>query len=206
MSKFEKFDRYGNRIEDHDNVLRDGEVLRVPMQFRDSVQRAIAENLDTLGLRDELCIADRRRGKTVQRDPRGRLMTTSEEEEIEEEEDHAMTDLSKHNMLDGESAAIAARFRAREFALKGLAPDGRPLTSDALEARSGVEKAYATMIDTMTNAWRTPAAPQVVGGSAHQPPMPVPDARPVYDMRAKDAAWKEMVQRQCNAWRTFGSE
>ena len=60
MRRHEKFDRHGRPIVDGDDVLRDGQTMHVPLQFRDSMtelQRSVAEDaaarsspvLDALG-------------------------------------------------------------------------------------------------------------------------------------------------------------
>jgi hypothetical protein len=60
MRRHEKFDRHGRPVVDDDDVLREGQTVRVPMRFRDSMtelQRSVAEDaaarsspvLDALG-------------------------------------------------------------------------------------------------------------------------------------------------------------
>ena len=60
MRRHEKFDRHGGPVVDDDDVLREGQTVRVPMRFRDSMtelQRSVAEDaaarsspvLDALG-------------------------------------------------------------------------------------------------------------------------------------------------------------
>ena len=47
MRRHEKLDRHGRPVVDDDDVLRDGQTMRVPLQFRDSMtelQRAIVED------------------------------------------------------------------------------------------------------------------------------------------------------------------
>ena len=47
MRRHEKFDRHGGPVVDDDDVLRDGETLRVPLMMRDGMsplQRAVAED------------------------------------------------------------------------------------------------------------------------------------------------------------------
>lgn len=53
MRRHEKFDRHGRPVVDDDDVLRDGETLRVPLLMRDGLsplQRAVAEDKAACGV------------------------------------------------------------------------------------------------------------------------------------------------------------
>jgi hypothetical protein len=48
--RYQKFDRHGNRVEDDDDILRDGERVSVPLMLRDGLsemQKAVAEDAAT---------------------------------------------------------------------------------------------------------------------------------------------------------------
>jgi hypothetical protein len=150
---------------------------------------------------------DRRRKTTVQRDPRGRLMSTWEQEEIEEDHMTLEDQLARQNgyALDAESARLAAIFRNRERELKGLSVDGPTFVADGVDTRSPEyaaaitarhlkDEAYRAFVDETANAWRTPAqnaAPSPPVGSLTR------DAA----VRLRDEAWQAMVREQTEAWR-----
>ena len=68
-------DRYGltaDDLEEDGSTVRSGRVVRVPMHLADSLQRAVKAH------------ADRVTRKKVTRDPKGRILSTSEEEEMDD--------------------------------------------------------------------------------------------------------------------------
>jgi hypothetical protein len=167
---------------DERGVVRDGFRLRVPVEMRDASPSSPTAIMMYSGMGTHSTfyddIEDRRRSRTVVRDPKGRLLQTRE---TEEEEDSAM------DFTDAE--AVRRAFIDSEARWAG---------GDGADER---QKAYAQMCREMQDAWRNPQP----GHPPQQQPATPPSPRPVLDAqearRLKDEAWDEMVKTQQDAWK-----
>jgi hypothetical protein len=125
-------------------ILQDGEVRRVPLAMRDGGDWR--GEMSRYLRRDPRDLDDRRRSRTVKRDPRGRVISQSETEEIEEND--AMHDVPlrpgfTRDALDRIEQAYRDAEAADASAWKHLGSQGevdvRGMTSDRWGGKVGAE-------------------------------------------------------------------
>jgi len=180
---------------DERGVLKDGYGVRVPLEFMDSTQRAVARDA---------------RRRTTQRDPQGRLVSTYTEEE--EEESDAMTidaELALHRpgyrssvTVNDDEAAKAYREYVSDQANAWKKRDAQPRCAYPRAAGVGtactINGAPGVRVESDDPQWLV-CKPVSRGSDAVVPPTTMGAATAQH---IRDAAWREYCERTRDAWKT----
>jgi hypothetical protein len=169
------FDASGRDVTDDfddNHILKDKHSVRYPLHFKDSAGNVI----------------DARHKHTVQYDPSGRIQSTFETRE-DEQDDSAMDDSASMVVCDGagHSDPVSLGIPGPRYLRAGrnTTDHARLVTLDADR-----ETARNEAIKYAQDAWKNPELK----------PAPAPAHQDSTD--ARDAAWSELQNRTQNAWRS----